>query len=202
MDKPSIELIHEVMKDSGMVVFQRPYDVTLGGVRTNDNRSGKFNDWLFASLFDHDDRLHSIIVEGTTDAGLYYRENPMNVDGTAIIMHNVQHRGCYEYQNPKESPGLRGHRGQEAFRQVAPMRYWRDADRDLYLDFDGLVQEDNFATNGHFMGLENENVGKNSAGCWGGHKGNMHLIFGFARAQISHGLGKKFSYALLHEQNF
>jgi len=197
MTRPTIEEIHEVMLENGMLVFPTPFSVTLGGIRTNDNESNKFNDWLFASMFTKNGGLMSIVVEGTTDAGLYYRENPINVDGTAIIQHGVQHRGAYTYMLKG------GHKGQEAFRQTGPMDYWRDADRNEYLDFDGeeFIQKI-FNTNGHDMGTVGEDVNKWSAGCWGSTEENMQLLYDMAKIQIAHGLGDKFSYALLHQSDF
>ena len=85
-------------------------------------------------MFTPDGNIISAIIEGTTDAGLYWREHPMNVDGTAIIKHGIQHMGAFQYQNPKFDPRQRGHRGQEAFRQIKDMEYWRDADRNKYLN--------------------------------------------------------------------
>ena len=196
MKRPTIERIHEVMESSGMKVFKKPFDVTLGGVRTRDNASNKFNDWLFASFFTDRGGLVSVIVEGTTDAGLYYRENPMHIDGTAIIQHGVQHRVCYTYMEKG------GHRGQEAFRQTGPMLYWRDANRDVYLDFDGMVEEAIYNTNLHDMGTRGEDVDKWSAGCGGSVNENMDLLYTIAKVQIAHGLGDRFSFALLHENAF
>ena len=196
MERPSIEEIHEVMKESGMVVFDKPFDVTLGGIRTKDNSSNKFNDWLFASFFTDNGGIVSVIIEGTTDAGLYYRENPMQIDGTAIIQHGVQHRGAYTYMEKG------GHRGQEAFRQTGNMAYWRDANRDEYLDFDGEVRHAVYNTNLHDMGTLGNNVNKWSAGCGGSVEENMELLYMIAKIQIAHGNGNKFSFALLHENQF
>lgn len=196
MIRPTIENIHEVMRESEMVVFDRPFDVTLGGIRTKDNSSNKFNDWLFASFFTGDGGIVSTIVEGTTDAGLYYREHPMQIDGTAIIQHNAQHRGAFTYME------VGGHRGQEAFRQTKKMTYWRDANRDEYLDFDGETFTDIYNTNGHDMGTLGNNVGKWSAGCWGSVEENMDILYLIAQIQMKHGLGNKFSFALLHENKF
>jgi len=134
MKRPTIEEIHEVMREAGMKVFERPFDVALGGIRTKDKKSNRFNDWLFASFFTNNGGIVSVIVEGTTDAGLYYRMNPVNIDGTAIIQHGVQHRGAYTYMKKG------GHRGQEAFRQTGNMTYWRDNDRNEQLDFEGEVE--------------------------------------------------------------
>lgn len=202
MNKPTIEKIHQVMKDAGMKVFTSPFSVTLGGVRTKDNSSNKFNDWLFASYYDKEGNLHSIIEAGTTDAGLYYRENPINIKGTAIIQHGVQHRGVYQYQNPKENPSQPGHKGKEAFKQIADMRYWRDVDRDKYIEFDGPVEIDNNSTNGHDMGTTGNNVDKWSAGCWGAPEETMDKFYSMARIQIANDMGDKFSYAMLFEEMF
>lgn len=199
MKRPSIELIHECMKDHGMIVFDKPFDATLGGIRTKDNESNTFNDWLFMSMFTDGGGILSIVAEGTTDAGLYYRLNPLNIDGTAIIQHGKQHRGAYTYMEKG------GHNGQEAFRQTGGMDYWRDADRDKYLEFDGEEFLNKiFNTNGHDMGtrgVEGE-VNKWSAGCWGSEQEIMDVFYLFARLQKSHGNGDKFSFAMLHENMF
>lgn len=202
MEKPKIETIHQVMKKAGMKVFTAPFSVTLGGIRTKDNKSNKFNDFLFASYFTADGTLNSVVLDGTTDAGLYYREHPMNISGTAIIQHGVQHIGAYQYQNPKEDSSQQGHKGKEAFRQIADMIYWRDVDRDAYLEFDGPVEIGNNSTNGHDMGTTGNNVDTWSAGCWGGPEDRMDLLYAMAKIQKAHGLGDKFSYAMLFENMF
>jgi len=196
MKRPTIEKIHQVMETKGMKVFKRPFDVTLGGIRTRDNASNKFNDWLFASFFTDRGGIVSVILEGTTDAGLYYRTNPMHIDGTAIIQHGVQHRGAYTYMKKG------GHREQEAFRQTGNMTYWRDANRDIYLDFDGDIETAIYNTNGHDMGTVGNDVNKWSAGCWGAENENMDILYYIAQVQIAHGHGDKFSFALLHENSF
>ena len=202
MQKPTINEIERVMLANGMKVFTQPFDVTMGGIRTKDNKSNKFNDWLFSMYHDKNGKKIYEILPGTTDAGLYYRLNPMQVKGTAIIQHGVQHRGAYQLQDPKKDRSKRGHRGQKAFRQIKSMLYWRDADRDEYLDFDGIEQKSNFATNGHYMGTVGNNVNNWSAGCWGAIIKTMDKLFKIAQAQIDNGLGDKFSFALLHENMF
>lgn len=201
MTKPTIERIEKVMVKVGMTFFKAPYDVTLGGIRTKDNKSNKFNDWLFINYFDDNGNQHYHIVEGTTDAGLYYRLNPLSIDGTAIIQHSIQHKSCYQLQNPKVDK-MRGHKGRKAFRQIANMTYWRDANRDAYLDFTGDTIVGNFLTNVHYMGTLGNNVNKWSGGCQGATEYNMNLLYEMAEVQINNGLGNTFSYALLHELDF
>lgn len=196
MTKPSLQEIKTTMLRLGMKVFTKPFDMTQGGVRTKDNKSGKFNDWLF--MIYHDDKgvLQGTVEKGTTDAGLYYRLNPINIDGTAIIMHSVQHRGAYTYMEKG------GHKGQEAFRQTGVMKYWRDADRNEYLNFGGKVYTAIYNTNGHLMGTVGNDVGKWSAGCWGSTNVIMDKFYALAQLQIKHGLGDQFSFAMLHENDF
>ena len=202
MKQPSLKEIADVIIAGGFKLFTDPFDVNLGGIRTKDNEANTFNDWIYCFYYDDEGQLQGTIVPGTTDAGLYYRTNPMHIDGTAIIKHGVQHRGAYQLQDPKKNPKLRGHMGQKGFRQVGKMDYWRDADRDKYLDFDGEEQRAIFYTNGHYMGTLGKNVNKWSAGCWGATVPNMDAIFEVAEQQIEYGLGDRFSFTLLHETDF
>ena len=196
MIKPTLQEIKNVMTSLNMKVFTAPYDMTLGGIRTKDNKSGKFNDYLFMMYHDQKGVLNGIIETGTTDAGLYYRLNPINVNGTAIIQHSKQFRGVYTYMEKG------GHKGQEAFRQTGLMEYWRDANRDSYLDFDGEEFTAIFNTNGHDMGTVGNDVGKWSAGCWGSTNVTMDKFYNLAKLQRRSGHGDKFSFAMLHENDF
>ena len=202
MRRPSIQEIHSVMRENDMIVFDTPYSVTLGGIRTKDRESGTFNDWLFASMFTPNGGIMCAIIEGTVDAGLYYTTNPLNIDGTAIIQDGKQYRGVYRYENPKKNEGQRGHKGQEAFSQIKAMNYWRDNDRDPILEREGETYTENARTNGHDMGSNPDKIGRFSAGCWGSNHKNMELLYAMAKLQIKNGIGDTFSYAMLHEKMF
>lgn len=179
-----------------MAVFTAPFDCNLGLIRTNDTGTDEFNDWVYLFYATKVGGHRFIIFKGTSDAGLYYRNNPMHVDGTAIIQHGKQYRGAFTYMEKG------GHRGQEAFRQTGPLDYWRDVDRDNYLDFTNPQIGKIYNTNGHDMGTSGKAVGKWSAGCWGSTEQNMDLLYEAARDQIAHGFGAKFSLAVLHENMF
>lgn len=202
MEKPSIEKIHQVMKKLGMNVFTTPFSVTLGGIRTADFASNKFNDFLFASYWDDKGKLNSLILPGTVDAGLTPRLKPTNKKGVAIIQSGKQYRGVYEYQNPAVFKGDLGHKGKEAFRQIANMDYWRDNDFDKLLEEGSNPETGINYTNGHDMGTLGNEVNGWSEGCWGSVEKNMDLLYAYAKIQNSKGLGRKFSYALLHEKHF
>lgn len=202
MKKPTIEKIHEVMKNNNMTVFTKPFDVTLGGIRTKDNVANTFNDWLFASYWNDKKELISVIVAGTTDAGLTARLKPSNPKGVVIIQHGIQHRGVYRLENPKVVPSERGHKGKEAFRQIAPMKYWRDNNKNNILET-GLNEEFTLSfTNGHDMGTRGLQVNNWSEGCWGSTEKNMQLLYDMGWLQFNNGLGRIFSFAMLHEKMF
>lgn len=199
MNTPTAEQIIEATIRNNFALFTEFYSVNLGGVRTADNESNKFNDWLYAFCYLPEGGLKFVIVPATTDPGLYYRKNPLNDKGTAIIVHDRQYRGVYQLQDPEKNPELRGHKGEKAFRQVKSMDYWRDANRDKYLDFEGEVFTEIAYTNIHDMGTLGKDVNKWSAGCPGTIEDNLERIFEVAELQIEHGLGDIFSFTLLSE---
>ena len=202
MKKPTIEKIHEVMRKNNMTVFTKPFDVTLGGIRTKDNVANTFNDWLFASYWNDKKELISVIVAGTTDAGLTARLKPTNPKGVVIIQHGIQHRGVYRLENPKVVPSERGHKGKQAFRQIRPMKYWRDNDRDNILETGSNEESTLSFTNGHDMGTKGFQVNNWSEGCWGSTEKNMKLLYDMGWLQFNNGLGRIFSFAMLHEDMF
>lgn len=196
------------MVEKGMTVFKEPFSVTLGGIRTKDNKANTPNDWLFASYYDDKGVLHSIIETGTVDAGITYRLDPMNKKGTAIIKHGIQHRGVYQYQNPAVNKGQLGHNGKEAFRQIKDMDYWRDNDKNAWIGdqtgrYEQMPSERSISyTNGHDMGKLGKTVDNWSAGCWGSTEKIMDKFYAYAKIQVSGGQGDKFSFAMLHESYF
>tara|TARA_R110000782_G_C14612139_1_gene392256 strand:+ start:48 stop:638 length:591 start_codon:yes stop_codon:yes gene_type:complete len=196
MEAPNLLQIRNKFKELGFTVFSKPFDMNLGAIRTRDNASNKFNDYIFMFYMDDKGELKGHIDEGTTDAGMYYRLHPMNIKGTAIIQHGKQYRGSFTYMK------FGGHRGQEAFRQTGGVDYWRDPNRDKYLDFINPEHNKIYNTNGHDMGTIGENVNKWSAGCWGSTNSVMDYYYELAQLQIKHGHGNKFTFTLLHEDNF
>lgn len=202
MDKPTLEKVVSVMSKLGMTVFKRPFDTTLFAIRTRDNVSNKFNDYLGAMYYNDKGMLTGQIVSGTTDAGLYYRQNLMNKDGVAIIQHSKQYKGVYQLQDPAKNPSQHGHKGTKAFRQIKAMDYWRDNNKDNKLDFAGKTFTEIGQTDGHYMGTLGNNVDKWSAGCWGGVVSNMNILYTIAENQIRLGYGDTYSFAMLYEDDF
>ncbi|HHY70526.1 MAG TPA: hypothetical protein GX519_02475 [Thermoanaerobacterales bacterium] len=201
MKKPTLQEIKDTMLRLKMRVFTKDFDVTLGGIRDGDPYSNTFNDFLFM-LYHEKGELKGVVIEGTVDAGLGSRKMPSHPDGVAIIQHTKQYMGVYQYQNPKENPDHWGHRGNEAFRQIAPMDYWRDNNMDEKADFEGKTYTGIFNTNIHNMGVLGINVNSWSEGCPGSVEQKMRLLYDIAKLQRDSGLGDIFSFAILHENDF
>ena len=185
--KPTIDQVIKGMEKIKAVVFKEPFSINLFGVRTNENTADTFNDWGGAFYWDEQGKRHELIIPITTDAGVYYRLKPMNKLGTAILVHDKQYRSCYQLMD-------NGHMKQKAFRQIKPMEYWRDNDKDAELDLSGKIYSEIAFTNFHYMGKGNI-VNNWSAGCQGASYGNMNKLYSFVEVQKS----KVYSYTLLHE---
>lgn len=141
--------------------FTGDYDINLWGVRTDDYvHANSFNDWIGCS-FHVGGTLTNLITPATTDPGLYWRENPMNVNGTAIVV-----PGHY-----KALWAMGDHKGQyPALDQVGEIAVYRDANRDGKLDFDpDTIQRGLLGIELHQEnpkdGRDSTQVDKWSAGC-------------------------------------
>lgn len=133
-----------------------PYDLNIIGVRTKNNDSNSFNDWLAVLYNDRDSWiLHAYPC--TTDPGLYYRLNPMSKLGTAVVVPG-QYPGLWEIGQHK---GL-----YRALTQVRPILVYRDMNCDEHLDLHVLnIAEGVFGINLHKAGEASTQVDKWSAGC-------------------------------------
>ena len=186
---PPLSVLHHAMERKGFAVFRgQGYDLNIIGVRTSDMAANTFNDWLTFSYLSGD-RWAYLPFPGTTDPGTYYRQNPTNVAGTAVVVPG-QYRGLWKV-------GM--HQGKyRAFVQAAPVKVYRDGNKDGRLDTDGPVEEGLFGINLHRAGetAVSVQVDKWSAGCQV-LADPRHLGFALALAEL--GAGKTFSYTLLTE---
>lgn len=125
--KITIESLKKAYAGHGYAFFEkdaRDYNLNIFGVRSKSYDTDTFNDiiglaWKYAGAWQL--KLYS----GTTDPGLYYFQNPATSKGTHI-MKEGQYKGAYEC-------GL--HQGKYgALRQVGPIDFWVDEDRDKIFD--------------------------------------------------------------------
>ena len=128
----------------------------------------------------------------TTDPGTYWRENPMNVNGTAILK-EAQHRGMWKV-------GL--HKGQyPALQQHKKCTVIRDNDGDGTLDFDGAEDHGLFGINHHKAGKDSTQVDKWSAGCQVQPNEAYFLIQMEIFKAAAENWGNSFPYTLIHEND-
>jgi len=141
--------------------------LNIGAVRSKESQSDKFDDLGFCAWIDKDNKRNLFTFPVTTDPGKYWLMNPMNKDGT-IIMVPGQYIEVY-------GKGL--HNGEyDCFKQIAPIHYVRDYNKDSKLDFDLYRNPESLKIRG-FWGINGTNlhraskfknvlsIGMYSAGC-------------------------------------
>lgn len=195
--KPSINEIQAILAKKGYTFFDpaKPYNLNIIGIRSKNVIANSFDDTL--CLIFSDDSLTPQIFSfaATTDPGLFWLKNPLNVSGTAILVPG-QYKGSHQI-------GL--HKGQyEALVQKAAVKVWRDANKDGKLDFSGPQQEGIFGINIHRSNPDSESqaVEKWSAGCTVFKKvADFKFFMGICNKSKSL-YGNSFTYTLLEESDF
>lgn len=189
---------------AGHVVFDRgaghtPWDLQIVGVRAL-GADGKplpdnaFNDRIYVVCRDDTGTLRLWSWAATTDPGLYWRQNPGRVEGTAILCAG-QYRGAWVL-------GL--HKGEKpALVQSLPVTVWRDADRAADLDTGAGVptQTGLFGINIHRAGTASRVVDKWSAGCQVfASDADYEAFLALCRKQAAKGKNwARFTYTLLEQ---
>jgi hypothetical protein len=155
-----VRVIPTLFKQKGYLFRDKPYEMNIVAVRNDDKEANTFNDFIALMYIDNQGILNVKVWPCTTDAGLYYRLNPANIEGTAIIVPG-QYLKVYK---------IGQHKGYKAMEQIAPIKYIRDNNRDKVLNWIfglvGLKYKTEIAkTNIHHAGIDSIQVDKWSAGC-------------------------------------
>jgi hypothetical protein len=193
---PGVNEIINVMKKKQYKVFDSKggYDLNLVGIRTSSIEANTFNDWITV-FYTYDDKWNFFAFPATTDPGTYYRLNPMNVRGTAVLKPG-QYRGAYKI-------GL--HRGYKALEQKGAVTVFRDANRDQFLDTTGVIEDTGvFAINIHRSNAYRASlqVGKWSAGCQVLQDPDHFTFLLMLCERAKSKYGNSFTYTLLEEKDF
>jgi hypothetical protein len=199
------DLLVGAMNKNGYKLILAKLLPNIIGIRTADPTPNVFNDFL-VMLYQSDLPENPIIdnpangwafrvFDVTTDPGNFYLENPLNVEGTAILAPG-------QYPN-SHAIGL--HHGQyEALVQVAPVSVFRDRNKDDYLHFDPATLETGlFGINIHHASGDHRSVevDKWSAGCTVfADPGQFSDFLRFCKA-ASETNGNKFTYTLITEKD-
>jgi hypothetical protein len=156
---PVVTEIVDAMRAKDYRVFEDPrgHDLNLVGIRNSDSRANEFDNWL--TVFYWFDGIWNLFAfPATTDPGTFYRENPINVRGTAI-MKPGQYRRAYMVGR---------HKGYKALQQSGPITVYRDNNKNDELDATGNEEDQGLhAVNIHRANRERAStrVEKWSAGC-------------------------------------
>ena len=176
-------------------VFRGEYDLNIVGVRSRDLQANTFNDWITMFHLRASGIWAFYAFQATTDPGTYWRQNPENTSGTGILA-TGQHRGLWR---------LGQHRGvYQAFTQAAPVKVWRDNDRNAVLDVGRQSETGMFGINMHRAKEEgaSANVDKWSAACQVfADSDDFAFALTLARRQIAAQKGDTFTYTLLDEND-
>ena len=158
--------IKHIAKRKGYLIYNKPYQLNIWGIRSCNEKPNRF-----------DDELHVFYVEGknsgfgrkkwthyvfpiTTDPGTYWLNNPMSPQGTAMLAPG-QYRDTYK---------LDLHRGKyyALCQRLAKVTVIRDFNRDAILDFrNGTPDRGMFGINIHRARKTGTTytVDNHSAGC-------------------------------------
>ena len=136
------------------------YNLNIFGIRDTTGSVNKFDD-LIGLAYKKDNEPVVKLYNATTDPGLYYLNNPMRVEGTAILKEG-QYKGAFKI-------GL--HKGSyTALIQNKALPLYRDRNKDNKLDFDeSTITTEMAGINIHratsTAGNKSVQVDKWSAGC-------------------------------------
>ncbi len=193
-----IKQLLNIAKNKKYTVFNRPYELNIWGIRSQNVASGKFDDTIVVFWKDDKNKWNDRKYTASTDPGTYYLNNLMETLGAAILK---------EGQNLNAWTGSYNSRlGFSAYElvQTAPITIIRDYNRDAVLDFkNGRQTTGSYGINIHVGANPNSksiDVGQWSAGCqvfaiWSEHQEFTKLCLKHASLY-----GNKFSYTLVDER--
>jgi hypothetical protein len=133
--KKNIRALLFLMKKNGYVVYTKPYQLNIVGVRSKSTIPNKFDDWLYVFWKDKNGKWVGRNYPITTDPGTYYLKDRKFLSklGTAILKEG-QYVDTYK---------LDLHLGKylAMTQRLGPVTVYRDYDRDAVLDFDNGREE-------------------------------------------------------------
>lgn len=191
------EMVKDAYQRNNYTFFENgDLNLNLFGIRTDNDDSNTFND-LIGLCYKENDIWQLKTYAATTDPGLYYREHPMNVNGTGILAPG-QYAKAFR---------LGKHRGQyDALVQNVPFNLYRDNNKDAKLDMVGTPNPEMAGINLHratgIPGKTSVQVDKWSAGCQviASYDDFAELMSVVQRSAKKY--GNTFTYTLFTEQQF
>ena len=181
------------MRKNDYVIYDKPYQLNIVGVRNAETQPNKFDDSIF--VFYKDDNNNWIDKEypATTDTGTYWLKNPMSNLGTAMLKEG-QYVDAYKQGY---------HKGEYlALVQDKPVTTYRDYDRDAIFDIFTKETTGNYGINIHKAGQNSQDVDKWSAGCQVFQDIVEYDLFIHLCRKAKQIYGNSFTYTLFTEEDF
>lgn len=175
--------------------------------RTSDEITNKFTDFLHIAYQSQGENLVFTIpattkpgIKGSIDSPVTYE----GVTGTAIIIPGQYHASWEFIDTPVPPTGKHYPLDKEYFRQVKPVNYWRDGNKDLVVDH--VQEQDNqiFGTHWHKMsnpGASGFGVNNWSLGCMGAEQPEFIKILPLVRSSVPL-YGSVFTGTVLESKDF
>lgn len=186
----TIDSLKKIAAEKKYLIYEDK--LNIWGVRAIDMTPNKFNDLLV--VFYKDTKGTWIINQYklTTDPGSYWLLNPLNVEGTFIML-----EGQYI-----DSHTIGLHKGYPALVQCGKLKGYRDKDKDNVLDLDpNAIKEIGLSgVNIHHAGEDSVQVDKWSAGCQVLAKMKDWIKF-FMTVTTFKKVQSKFTYTLINERD-
>jgi len=178
----------------GYAVFESgQYNVNIIGVRSAHHKPNSFDDVMHCVYKDENDLWVSKSWEVTTEPGVYWLENPMNVGGTAVLVPG-QYRSVYRIDKHRGAYDALCQRG-------GTVRCYRDKNKDDVVDMDpDSITEGYYGINIHKAGSASTQVNKWSAGCQVFANEDDFTEFMDICYKARDKWGNSFSYTLLEER--
>jgi hypothetical protein len=186
--------IRSIARKNNYVIYQRPFQLNIWGIRSPQTRSGQFDDHIHVFYKTGALKWDYHIFRATTDPGTYWLGNPMMPQGTAILAQG-QMVDAYTI-------GL--HKGQyAALIQSKSVTVIRDYNRDSTLDFfNGRFHRGYFGINIHRAMQQGITpyIEKFSAGCQVFENASDFYRFIIMCEKHRSLYGNRFTYTLVDER--
>jgi hypothetical protein len=194
IEAKSIRALIATLRNKGYVLYDKPYQLNIVGVRKDSTEPNKFDDLIYVFYKNDKGDWEGKYFTTTTDPGTYYLKNPLSNLGTAILK-----QGQYV-----DSYAIGKHKGQyDALVQRKPVTVIRDYDRNAILDFNNGREETGlFGINVHKAGKDSKDVDTWSAGCQVFQKSDDFNTFMNLARKHRELNGNKFTYTLIDERAY
>ncbi len=192
MKPPTCEAVLAAMKAKSYVVFTKPYDLNVIGLRAIPGTPNVFDD-LLCVIYNDGKTTRMVSWPCTTDPGTFYLQNPIHVSGTAVLA-AAQNRGAFTFGK---------HRGAyECLVQAGNVLAYLDTNKDTKADETGKLRTLSPNANIHIHRASatrtSSRVDKWSAGCCVvASPVDFQAFLTLCHKQVEHGLGDTFTYTLL-----